>query len=92
MQLLEKHRQYWAKNTQLTTVLLLIWFVTTFVMAWFARDLHAIKLFDWPLSFYIAAQGAPIIYVLLIGYYAHRMNQLDTQYGVQEAVLNRPRP
>ena len=38
MQLTEKHNQYWQKNLAITGILLFVWFVATFVVAWFARD------------------------------------------------------
>ncbi len=84
MQLSEKHREYWSRNMTLTSVLLLIWFVFTFVMAYFAIPLAEINFFGWPLSFYMAAQGSLIIYVLIIWYYARSMRKLDLEYGVDE--------
>lgn len=84
MQLTEKHREYWRRNLNLTIVLLAIWFVVTFVMAYFARPLAEINFFGWPLSFYMGAQGSLIVYVVIIWYYARKMHQLDIEYGVQE--------
>jgi putative solute:sodium symporter small subunit len=84
MQLTEKHREYWRKNLNLTMVLLAIWFVSTFVMGYFARELATINFFGWPLSFYMAAQGSLIIYVIIILIYARSMKRLDEQYGVSE--------
>ena len=37
-----------------------------------------------PLGFYMGAQGALIIYVAIIWFYAHYMNNLDEEYGVHE--------
>jgi putative solute:sodium symporter small subunit len=84
MQLTEKHREYWRKNLNLTMVLLAIWFVATFVMAFFARELATIVIFGWPLSFYMAAQGSLIIYVVIILIYARSMKRLDEEFGVAE--------
>lgn len=84
MELTEKHREYWRKNLVMVAILMVIWFVVTFVQAWFARDLNTITLFGWPLSFYMSAQGALIVYMVIIGYYAYYMNRLDVKYGVQE--------
>ena len=84
MQRTEKHREYWRKNLNLTMVLLAIWFVSTFVMGYFARELATINFFGWPLSFYMAAQGSLIIYVIIILIYARSMKRLDEQYGVSE--------
>lgn len=84
MQLTEKHKQYWQKNLRLTGILLAIWFVVTFVIGWFARDLQAFTILGFPFSFYMAAQGSLIIYVIIIWYYAHAMNKMDREYGVHE--------
>ena len=84
MQLTEKHKRYWQKNLRLTGVLLAIWFVATFVIGWFARELQSITVLGFPFSFFMGAQGALLIYVLLVGYYAYRMDKLDREYGVQE--------
>jgi putative solute:sodium symporter small subunit len=83
MQLTEKHRQYWSKNLRITGILLAIWFFVTFGVGYFARDLD-FKFFGWPFSFWVAAQGALIVYVLIIWYYARYMNKLDLEHGVAE--------
>ena len=84
MQLTESHRQYWRKNLNITAILLGVWFVVTFVVTYFARDLN-FNFFGWPFSFWVAAQGALVVYVLIIWYYARYMNQLDQEHGVAEA-------
>jgi putative solute:sodium symporter small subunit len=83
MQLTEKHKEYWSRNLNLTLVLLIVWFVVTFLMGYFAREL-SFNFFGWPFSFYMGAQGSLVIYVVLIWYYAKRMRQLDEEYGVEE--------
>jgi putative solute:sodium symporter small subunit len=84
MELTEKQREYWRKNLVITAILLTIWFVVTFVQAWFAREMNQITVLGWPLSFYMSAQGSLIIYVIIIWYYARYMNRLDREYGVAE--------
>ena len=83
MQLTENHLRYWQKNLNITAILMAVWFVVTFVLAYFARDLNFI-LFGWPFSFWMAAQGSLIIYVVIIWYYAKYMNNLDQEHGVAE--------
>jgi putative solute:sodium symporter small subunit len=83
MQTTEKHKAYWQKNLRLTGILLAIWFVVTFVLGYFARDL-TFSFFGWPFSFWMGAQGSLIIYVILIWYYARAMNRLDQEHGVAE--------
>jgi putative solute:sodium symporter small subunit len=84
LQLSQKHREYWRRTLNLTIVLLAIWFVVTFVMAYFAVPLSKVVIAGFPVSFYMAAQGSLIVYVILIWYYAHKMGQLDREYGVHE--------
>lgn len=84
IQITEKHKEYWQRNLRLTGVLLFIWFVATFVLGYFARELSDYVIFGWPLSFYMAAQGSLIIYVVIIWYYARAMGKLDDEYGVAE--------
>ena len=83
MQLTETHRQYWRKNLRITGILLVIWFLVTFGVSYFARDLN-FTFFGWPFSFWVGAQGALVIYVIIIWYYAHYMNKLDQEHGVAE--------
>ncbi len=83
MQLTEGHRQYWRKNLTITAILLAIWFVVTYVVGYYARDL-TFNFFGWPFSFWMGAQGSLIIYVLIIWFYARYMNKLDQEFGVAE--------
>ena len=84
MQLTEKHQEYWSRTLRLTAVLLALWFIATFVVGYFARDL-SFNFFGWPFAFYMGAQGSLIIYILIIWYYARSMNKLDQEFGVAEA-------
>ena len=83
MQAAARLQEYWRRNLNLTGMLLVVWFVVTFVLAYFARDL-SFNFFGWPFSFYMGAQGALIVYLLIIWYYASAMNKLDKEYGVDE--------
>ena len=79
----EHDRAYWRSNLRLTGVLMAVWFVVSFVVAYFAREL-SFDFFGWPFSFWVAAQGALVVYVLIIGVYARTMNRLDQEHGVAE--------
>lgn len=74
---------YWHKNLRMTAVLMAIWFVVTFGVSYFARELN-FKVFGWPFSFWMAAQGAPVVYLIVVGLYAWRMDRLDQEHGVAE--------
>ena len=84
MQLSAKHEEYWRKNLVITAILMVIWFIATFVEGWYARELNAYTFLGFPLGFYMSAQGSLIIYVVLIWVYARYMNKLDIEYNVEE--------
>ena len=84
MELTARHQEYWRKNLVITAILMLIWFIATFVEAWYARELNQFTFLGFPLGFYMSAQGSLIIYVVIIGIYARYMNKLDVEYNVDE--------
>lgn len=84
MELTARHQEYWRKNLIITAILMVIWFIATFVEGWYARELNSITFLGFPLGFYMSAQGSLIIYVVIIGFYARYMNRLDKEYDVHE--------
>jgi len=76
-------RRRWVASQRITAALLSVWLGVSFGVTYFARELNGIVL-GWPFSFWVAAQGASIVYLLLIGLYARWMAQLDTQCGLAE--------
>jgi putative solute:sodium symporter small subunit len=84
--LTEQQKQaYWRYNVTLTTVLLIIWFVVTYLISglwagWF----NQFSFLGFPLGYYMAAQGSLAIFVIEIAVYAKLMNKLDLKYGIRE--------
>jgi putative solute:sodium symporter small subunit len=68
---------YWHSVRNFSLWLAALWLVATFCVIFFARELHNISLFGWPLSFYMAAQGLLLIYVFIVGVYAWQVHRLD---------------
>lgn len=79
-----RHHRYWHYTLGLTAVVLTIWFMVIFLSAYFAASLNQFVLLGFPLGFYIFAQGALIIFLILIGAYVVTMNRLDRKFGVGE--------
>lgn len=76
-------RAYWRRTLRLTAGLMVVWFVVTFGVAFFAREL-SFNFFGWPFSFWVGAQGSLIVYVLLVAVYARAMARLDEAHGMGE--------
>lgn len=79
-----RHRRYWHYTLALTAGVLTIWFVVIFMSAYFAASLNHVVFLGFPLGFYIFAQGALIVFLILIGAYVAIMNRLDRRFGVAE--------
>ena len=78
---LQAYRKY---HGQLTAITVVIWFVVTFVAIFFSPQLNTLVIFDFPLGYYLGAQGSLIIFVILIFNYAFKMNKADADYFAQE--------
>lgn len=70
---------YWRRTLRLTIALLLLWFVVTFGVGFFARELNAINVFGFPLGFYMGGQGILVIYVIIVGVFSWRMSVIDDE-------------
>jgi putative solute:sodium symporter small subunit len=71
-------RRHWRATRRLTALLLALWFVVGYGVSWFAREFD-FAFFGWPFSFWVAAQGGTIVFVVLIAVYAHRMARHDRE-------------
>lgn len=74
---------HWLANCRLAACLLGVWFTITFVAVYFARELSQ-RVFGWPFSFWMAAQGSLVVYVLIVWWYARRMRRVDAECGMAE--------
>jgi putative solute:sodium symporter small subunit len=78
-------QQYWQYNIRLTTVLLVIWFVVTYIISGLmAGWLNQFTFIGFPFGYYMAAQGSLAIFVVEIAVYAWLMNRKDVEFGIRE--------
>jgi putative solute:sodium symporter small subunit len=81
----QQKQEYWRYNSRLTFTLLAIWFVVAYLLGGlFASSLNEVSFLGFPLGYYIAAQGALIVFVIEIAIYARLMNRKDAEYGLTE--------
>ena len=82
----QKSRQdYWKANLKLVALCLGIWFVVSYLFGIVLVDqLNAISIGGYNLGFWFAQQGSMYIFVVLIFFYASRMNKLDKKFDVHE--------
>ena len=84
----EQRKSYWRYNIKLTIILLIIWFVVTYLISglW-AGWLNQFSFLGFPLGYYMAAQGSLAIFVIEIAVYAKLMNAKDQELGIREEPL-----
>jgi putative solute:sodium symporter small subunit len=79
------HAAYWRANLRLVTGCLVVWGSVSFGAGILLVDFfNRFHLFGYPLGFWFAQQGSLFTFLVLIFWYAIRMNRLDRQYGVNE--------
>jgi putative solute:sodium symporter small subunit len=78
-------KAYWRANLKLVGLCLAIWFTVSYGFGILLVDvLNRFTVFGFKLGFWFAQQGSIFVFLLLIFYYARRMNVLDRQFQVEE--------
>ena len=76
---------YWKANLRLIGLCLAIWFVVSYLFGIILVDvLNQISIGGYELGYWFAQQGSIYVFVVLIFFYAWRMNKLDREHGVHE--------
>ena len=75
---------YWGRTSKLMWTILFLWFVFSFLIHCFVVPLNNIRIFGFPLGFYMASQGALIAFVLLCFWNASAQNRIDEEFGVAD--------
>jgi putative solute:sodium symporter small subunit len=76
-------RRRWRQSHRVTALLLLIWFLVSFGVPYFARELSG-SMLGWPFSFWVGAEGALLIYLVLVWSYAWLMHRVDVEHDLAE--------
>ncbi len=77
--------EYWKANLRLVSILLVIWFVVSFLFGIILVDvLNNIRIGGIGLGFWFAQQGSIFTFLILIFVYAIKMNALDRKFNVHE--------
>ncbi|MGI9332121.1 MAG: DUF4212 domain-containing protein [Gammaproteobacteria bacterium] len=80
-----KARDYWRANLRLLSICLVVWAIASYGCGILLVDvLNTIPLGGYKLGFWFAQQGSIYTFLVLIFFYAARMNRLDREFGVSE--------
>jgi putative solute:sodium symporter small subunit len=80
----EDRIEHWRRTRQLMIIHLVIWFIFSYVVHWFAVPLNNISFFGWPLGYYMAAQGSLIVFVVQLFVFNRQQHAVDVKFGVAE--------
>ena len=81
----DKAKAYWKANLRLVLGCLAVWFAVSYLFGILLVDvLNNIHIGGYKLGFWFAQQGSIYTFVVLIFYYASRMNKLDKEFDVHE--------
>ena len=75
---------YWGKTSKLMIFMMVLWVFFSFVIHMFVVPLNGIKIFGFPLGFYMASQGSLIAFVVMLFWFARAQNKIDVECGVAE--------
>lgn len=80
----ESRVAHWRATRNLMIVHLAIWFFFSFVIHWFAGPLYNVRFLDFPLNYYMGAQGSLIVFVVQLFVFVKQQDAIDRKYGVSE--------
>ena len=68
---------------RMRAALLVVWALASFGVAFFARDLDQV-LAGWPLNYWLAAQGAVLVFMGIVVLYTWWMNSVEARQAAAE--------
>jgi len=75
---------HWQRTKSLMITTLVLWFIFSFAVHWFAVPLNGLSILGFPFGYYMAAQGSEIVFVILIFWFASKQHKIDTETGFAE--------
>ena len=77
---------HWQKTTRLMFINLGVWFFFGYVIHMFVVPLNkiTIPILQFPLGFYMAAQGSLIVFVVMLFMFAKQQDKIDREHGYAE--------
>jgi putative solute:sodium symporter small subunit len=80
-----KADQYFKEKNRFMTLYLVIWFISSFVMVFFAESLSSITFNGFPFHYFMGAQGSILIFIILLYVNAVVSDRIDRKYGIDES-------
>jgi putative solute:sodium symporter small subunit len=77
---------HWEKTTRLMWIHIGLWVFFGYIIHMFVVPLNKIiiPVLNFPLGFYMAAQGSLIVFVVMLFMFAKQQDKIDREFGVAE--------
>jgi putative solute:sodium symporter small subunit len=75
---------HWSKTSKLMILMMALWLFFSFIIHMFVVPLNGIKIFGFPLGFYMASQGSLIAFVAILFWFAKSQDKIDRDSGFAE--------
>ncbi|MCZ6488240.1 MAG: DUF4212 domain-containing protein [Gammaproteobacteria bacterium] len=79
-----RREEHWQRTRKLMFITLTIWFIFSFVVHWNADALNVFTFLDFPLGFYMAAQGSEVVFVITLFWFVKAQHAIDLDCGFAE--------
>jgi putative solute:sodium symporter small subunit len=81
-----KEEAHWRKTTRLMLTYLGLWVFFGYIVHMFVIPLNkvTIPIINFPLGFYMAAQGSLIAFVVMLFLFARQQDKIDREFGFAE--------
>ncbi|MEM7046534.1 MAG: sodium/substrate symporter small subunit [Pseudomonadota bacterium] len=80
----QDRQNHWQRTRSLTLITLVVWFFFAFFVHWFGAELNSVSFIGFPLGFYLAAQGSPLAFVLILLFSTRRQEAIDAECGFDQ--------
>jgi len=83
---LSSDQVHWKRTTRLMFLHLFIWLFFGYIVHMFVNSLnqYTVPVLNFPLGFYMAAQGSLIVFVVMLFVFARQQDKIDREHGVAE--------
>ncbi|MFC0272342.1 DUF4212 domain-containing protein [Metabacillus herbersteinensis] len=75
---------YFKERTRNIVIYLVIWLVVSYGVVLFAEPLSTFTINGLPFHYFMGAQGAVVVFILLLFINAKVSDQIDRKYGIDE--------
>ena len=75
---------HWKRTRALMFVHIAIWLFFAYIVHWFAPALNKFTLLNFPLGFYMAAQGSLVAFVVQLFIFDAQQSKIDRECGMAE--------